>query len=123
MQFFRFLVVGVMNTVLGLALIYVAMALGSDYRAANVAGYTGGILFSYVANRSWTFGDSGEWRRSLLAWLAVASGTYAVQLGFVIGMHDAGVDVRIAQALGIPVYTVLTFLGARRFTFCNRSET
>ncbi len=121
MQLLRFLAVGVLNSAVGLALIYVFMALGNDYRGANAVGYAGGILVSFVINRSWTFADSGDWRKSFMAWLCVVGGAYAAQLLLVIGLHDRlGIDVRIAQALGVPAYTALTFLGARYFTFRHR---
>lgn len=118
MRLARFLAVGVLNSAVGLALIYLAMAAGADYRAANAIGYAGGILVSFVFNRGWTFDHKGDWRASLLRWLAVVAVAYAAQFIIVVGLHDSlGIDARIAQALGVPVYTGLAFLGARWFAF------
>jgi putative flippase GtrA len=121
-RFARFLAVGVLNSAVGLALIYAAMALGADYRVANAIGYAGGILISFVVNRGWTFAHDGDWRASFVRWLAVVGVAYAAQFAVVIGLTEGlGVDARIAQALGVPVYTLLSFLGARRFAFPTRA--
>ena len=122
MRLARFLLVGMLNSAVGLALIYLAMAAGADYRAANAIGYAGGILVSFVVNRVWTFDHKGDWRTSFVRWLAVVAVAYAAQLLVVIGLHDSlGVDARIAQALGMPVYMVLAFLGARWFAFPDQA--
>ncbi len=121
MRFVRFLVVGVLNSAIGLALIYAAMAIGADYRVANAIGYAGGILISFVVNRGWTFAHDGDWRASLVRWLVVVGVAYAAQFILVVWLHGLGVDARIAQALGVPVYTLLSFLGARRFAFPDRA--
>ncbi|WP_426168109.1 GtrA family protein [Sandarakinorhabdus sp. DWP1-3-1] len=121
MRFVRFLIVGVLNSAVGLALIYAAMALGADYRVANAIGYAGGILISFVVNRGWTFAHDGDWRASFARWLVVVGVAYAAQFAAVVWLHGLGVDARIAQALGVPIYTVLAFLGARRFAFPDRA--
>ena len=122
MRFVRFLVVGLLNSAVGLALIYLAMALGAEYRAANAIGYAGGILVSFVGNRSWTFAHDGNWRASLLRWLVVVGIAYAAQFAVVVALHDRfGIGAHVAQALAVPVYTILAFLGARYFVFPIRA--
>ncbi len=123
MQLVRFLAVGVLNSAIGLALIYVAMALGADYRVANAIGYAGGILVSFVVNRGWTFDHKGDWRASLLRWLVVVGIAYLAQFVMVVWLHDiVGLDARIAQAAGVPFYTLLSFLGARYFAFPDKVQ-
>ena len=118
MQFLRFLLVGVLNTGVGLACIYGAMALGVDYRWANALGYAVGCLVGFVGNRSWTFRHHGPWRSSLARWLLVVAAAYGVNLAAVIGLHEAlGVDAYVAQLGGVILYTAVAFVGGRLFAF------
>ena len=120
MRVVRFLAVGVLNTGFGLVLIYLLMYLGLDYVVANALGYGGGFLLSFVLNRNWTFAHRGDWRASFLRWLVVAGVAYAGNLLTVILLHDGfGLDARLAQLGGVPVYTLLSYLGARRFAFAS----
>lgn len=121
MQIVRFLAVGVLNSGLGLVVIFAAMAAGMEYRAANAIGYATGIAFSFVANRRWTFADDGDWLPSFLKWLAVVSVAYVTQLGAVVGLHQGlGVQPYVSQLLGLPIYTLISFLGARGFVFAGK---
>lgn len=118
MQFLRFLAVGMLNTGVGLACIYGAMALGVDYRWANALGYALGCLVGFVGNRSWTFRHEGPWRSSLARWLLVVAAAYAVNLSAVVALHEAlGIDAYVAQLGGIVLYTAAAFLGGRLFAF------
>jgi putative flippase GtrA len=119
-QLVRFLVVGALNSALGLAVIYLLMAAGVDYRVANALGYAFGFVVSFFANRAWTFVYRGGWWPSFARWLAVSGVAYSGNLATVIGLHKGlGVDARIAQFAGIPVYTALSYLGAKRFAFAG----
>lgn len=115
----KYLTVGVINTTLGLSVIYLAMAvLGMGVAAANALGYGLGFGLAFVLNRSWTFADTGAWKASLMRWLAVAGLAFACNLGVAVTAHErAGVDPYLAQLLGVATYTVLTYLGARHFAF------
>ncbi len=60
-QAVRFGVVGVVNTLVGLAVIYLAMAaLRFDDVAANVLGYAVGLAVGFALNRRWTFAHAGR---------------------------------------------------------------
>lgn len=51
----RFLVVGIINTAVGLGIIFAGLHLGlSDY-SANAAGYGVGMVVSYLLQRRWAF--------------------------------------------------------------------
>lgn len=113
-QIWRYGVVGVVNTLIGYALIVTLhMAIGLSLLSANVLGYAAGLSFSYFANRRWTFGHRGPAAHSLPAFLAL------VALGFIANLAATSVSQRlglpypVAQALGFACYSTIVFVGLR----------
>lgn len=121
-QFAKFLVVGVFNTVVGLAFIFAAKALlGWGDLAANASGYAVGLVTSFALNRSWTFRDGGRVSPALLRFLAAFAAAYLANLATVFALRDlAHVDSYVAQAAGVVPYTILFFLASRAFVFLDR---
>jgi putative flippase GtrA len=118
----RFGVVGVVNTVLGLAIIFAAKAfLGLGDLAANLLGYGLGLVCSFVLNRSWTFRHEGRafaafWRFGIA--FAVA---YVLNLVTVFGLRDAmAVNSYLAQAGGVIPYTISFYLVSAYYVFPAR---
>jgi putative flippase GtrA len=121
----RFGVVGLLNTVLGLAIIFAAKAfLGLGDLAANLLGYGLGLVCSFVLNRYWTFRHKGHpfvafWRFGIA--FAVA---YVVNLVTVFGLRDAmAVNSYLAQAGGIVPYTISFYLLSAYYVFPARRAT
>ncbi len=121
-QLIRFLLVGLVNTGFGLAIIWSAMRfLGAGPGLANLIGYALGLILSFALNRAYTFAHEGEVSRSFPRWLAVAGVAYLANLAVVLFAHHVlGVDAYLAQPLGIPAYTLISFLGGRHFVFAAR---
>ena len=116
--------VGVANTAIGLAAIYAAMFLFQAGPAlANVTGYAIGVGFSFLANRSWTFGDRRASHRLLPRFLLVLAVSYVVNLGVVVAATtQLHMNPYAAQLLGIGIYALLSFIGCRSLVFapCGR---
>jgi putative flippase GtrA len=121
-QFARFLAVGVLNTAVGLTIIFAAKALlGWGDLAANAAGYAVGLATSFLLNRAWTFGDRGRISPALLRFLGAFVLAYLANLGTVFALRDlAAVDSYVAQTAGVVPYTILFFLASRAFVFLDR---
>jgi putative flippase GtrA len=118
----RFVVVGLANTMVGLAMIYLLKWLvGVGDTAANVGGYSLGLAASFLFNRNWTFHHSGAWLPALARFLFVFAVAYAVNLGTVLVLlKQFGMNGYAAQAFGIPPYTALFYLGSRYVSFPKR---
>lgn len=68
----RYLVVGLLNTLVGLLVIIALQALlGFSPVVANACGYATGLAASFIANRSWTFRHSGSIGRSAALYAAM----------------------------------------------------
>jgi putative flippase GtrA len=117
-KLFRFLVVGVVNTLFGQSVIWFSMwALGLGIVPANALGYGCGIVLSFVLNRNWTFNHEGSQLPALLRFLAVNAVAYAANLLVVVVVHRFGVNGYLAQLSGAPFYTAVGYVGSRLFAF------
>ena len=118
-QLVRFLLVGAVNTIVGVSCIFTSMWLfGIDYRWANALGYAIGFGLSFLLNRTWTFRYRGRWSGSLARWLIVSALAYGLNFLTVVFLHqNFGLGSYVVQVAGVFVYTVVAFLGARFFAF------
>ena len=106
----RYALVGLTNTGITGLVIFFLMHWGLGVYASNAAGYTAGILFSFVANSLFTF--SAEISLPRLARFLVSSffcwilNIIAIKL-FLIFMPSYAY---VAQFIGMVIYTVTGFL-------------
>lgn len=124
-QFVTYCLVGVVNTVVSLAIIIALLAgLGWHYILANAAGYACGIALSFFLNRRMTFRDTalqGRAGRQAAPFLAVLAGAYGVQLAALYAMVEWWRVPEIsAQVAAIIIYTAAGFLGSRFLVFADR---
>lgn len=123
-QFVRFLVVGVANTLVGLSIIYSAKYFfqASDV-AANAIGYGVGICVSFILNSRWTFAYSGLMVPAAVKFFLATAVAYAANLLTVMTAIDGfGINTYLAQALGMPVYTVVAYLISKYLVFRLKIE-
>lgn len=117
----RFLLVGVVNTLVTLTLIFLAKGLfGIGDAVANLIGYAFGLLMSFALNRQWTFKHNGAVARSLPAFLGVQAVAYVLNLSCVLVLIDLGMNGYLAQISGIPPYTLVSYFGSRYVVFDAR---
>jgi putative flippase GtrA len=118
-QLGRFLSVGMLNMLVGLLVIYACkwfFHVGDA--AANAIGYAAGLTTSFTLNSRWTFAYRGRRLPALIKFLLVAAVAYGMNLLTVlILIHHAGMNGYIAQALGIPPYTLTTYLASKFIVF------
>jgi putative flippase GtrA len=114
----RFLLTGVANTLLGLAIIYALKLAGMHDLPANLLGYAIGIWISYALHASWSFSYRGSVRAALPRYVLVTLLAYAANLAAVsIALYWWRLNGYVAQACGIPPYAMVGYLGSRLFVF------
>jgi putative flippase GtrA len=116
-QALRYGLVGVGNTVVGYTLILTLHAAGFSVLSANVVGFGTGLVVSYLANRVWTFGQSGLGARNLPAFAALVGAAFLLNYLALLALLHLGFAIPAAQALGIALYSVTMFLGLRHVVF------
>ncbi len=122
MTLIRYLLVGVLNTLVGLGVIYMAMYfLQMDIASSNAFGYTIGIMVSFALNKKWTFDSQDHVVYSFLRYLLVLLVAYVTNLATVLFANSHfDLNPYLSQALGIIPYTTIGFLGSRYFAFRDR---
>ena len=124
--------VGVMNTLVTLILIFIFKTLfGIDEYVSNAIGYVGGLINSFFWNKKWVFrSQRGMWKEAfkfglgfllcygiqLLAVWALNEHTFLQTVLFNIGFYTVS-GYAIATLIGMLLYTLLNFLYNRLVTF------
>jgi putative flippase GtrA len=118
-QFVKFGVVGVSNTLLTLA-VYTLLVKVFDvwYLAASGIGFVAGAVNGFLLNRRWTFrGHVGD-ALTPVRWTVVQGCGLGCNLGLVyLFVGGADLDELVGQALATAIVTVLTFAANRSWTF------
>jgi putative flippase GtrA len=115
-QIARYCAVGVVNTLLSLAVDGVLLAAGTPLLAASAIGFTAGALSGYTLNRRWTFGAPGSAAAGGL-YVAVTGAGLALDTLLVHLFSSAGLGAFAAFVLALPLVTLATFAANRRLAF------
>lgn len=139
-QLIKYGLVGVLNTLLTVIVIWIILFLFSEQNdqnhtpvfvmvIANITGYTVGIINSYILNRNWTFKSNSDWRGSFIRFLIAFGICYIIQLGIVLWLNSLNISFRwqtdyfiitwpyVCQLIGIVIYSLLNFLLNKYYTF------
>jgi len=118
-QFFKFGIVGILNTGLTAGTIFLFMNVFHIwYITSNVAGYVIGFGNSYIVNKLWTFKSKGSVKEQSVRFLLVFGACYALQLGLTVLLKEHfKVDANWAQAIAMAFYMVINFFGHKYITF------
>jgi glycosyltransferase involved in cell wall biosynthesis/putative flippase GtrA len=120
----KFLIVGLFNTFIGLAIIYLAMYfLHFDEVAANATGYGVGVLLGFVLNKRWTFKNGNLLTTTFLRYILVIAVGYTTNLETVLFFANRlNFDSYLAQAFGILPYTLITYFGSKYYAFRDKKK-
>lgn len=119
MQFLKFGIVGISNTLIAYAVYTVLLKLfGVWYIAASGIGFAVGATNGFLLNRRWTFRDHVGDSLTPVRWGIVQSAGLAANEGLLfLFVHDVGMDKLVGQIPTTAIVTVLTFLANRAWTF------
>jgi putative flippase GtrA len=116
----RFVLVGALNTLTGLAAIYFGkFVLGLADVPANALGYALGLAVSFWGNAAWTFEYRGRLGPGALRYLAVFAVAYAANLSSLLVLRSAGIDGSLAQAVSVVPYAVTFYALSKVFVFAR----
>jgi putative flippase GtrA len=129
-SFFRFLLVGLINTFIGLSVMY-ALLHGAhlSYWMSTFGGNIAGACVSYVLNKSFTFRSTQSVQHTIYRFFAVISLCYF--LAYFIGIRSAFWIMEqvadlpltyvedVAILFGTAFYTILNYFGQRQFVFSH----
>ena len=120
-QFIKFGIVGISNTLLTALIIWILLRVlhCSDY-FSNFAGYIVGLLNSFIWNRKWTFESKTKVSITIFKFIVTFAISYLFQLGnLYVLLHFTHIDSYISQLISIVVYTLINFILNKNYTFKN----
>lgn len=130
-SFVRFLMVGIVNTIVGLSFMYLFMhVVHLSYWFSTFLGNTIGACVSYILNRNFTFRNKGSVAKSAVRFIFVILVCYFISYGlaknivlYLIGTNELFTDklkTDVAVLVGTGLYTILNYLAQKLFVFSNK---
>lgn len=118
-QFLKFGIVGVSNTLIAFAVYTILLKVfGVWYVAASGIGFAVGAVNGFLLNRRWTFREHVGDALTPVRWAIVQTCGLGLNLGLVyLFVHDLGMDELVGQIPTTAIVTVLTFVANRSWTF------
>jgi putative flippase GtrA len=118
-QFVKFGIVGVSNTLLAFAIYTVLLKVfGVWYLAASAIGFVVGAVNGFLLNRRWTFAGHVGDSLTPVRWGIVQGCGLALNEGLLfVFVDDAHIEKLLGQACATAIVTVITFLVNRAWTF------
>jgi putative flippase GtrA len=122
--------VGVLNTLVTLVVIYVCNLLGVNQYVSNALGYICGVINSFLWNKSWVFKSKGGYSKEAIKFLCGFGICYALQFltlwllnqtvlnDFKYEIYNYTITgYGIATLIGNVVYTLANYVYNRFITF------
>lgn len=126
-SFVRFLLVGLINTCVGLCIIFILLnAVHLSYWFSTFIGNAVGACVSFILNRSFTFNSQVSFQRGLPRFMTIILICYVVsyflseKLVFWVNeiqMVSSSVEQNGAVLLGSVLYTISNYLGQKYLVF------
>lgn len=127
---FRFILVGIVNTVVGTSVMFLLFNLTSaGYWVSSVMNYVVGSIVSFFLNKYFTFQDSSQ------SWAQVARFIFTIALCYLVAYgaakqlalwllagFSAQFQGNVAMLIGMGVFVILNYLLQRFFVFSTTEE-
>ncbi len=120
LQFIKFGLVGVLNTLVDFLVYQLLVYLGLHYAPAQCISYTCGLLNSYFFNSRWTFGKGKRYtKREFVAFVAVNLVSLSISVVLLrLCYGTLGIESNlIAKGAVTVVVMVINFIGNKLFVF------
>ena len=119
LQFFKFLVVGALNTLFGYSVFAILILIGNTPTLALILTYVIGVVFNFFTTRRFVFNHSK--RASLLQFIIAYIAIYIFNIGLYRLIELVGTPPLVTQALCLPVIAIFSFLLFKFQVFRNPS--
>ncbi len=123
----KFLLVGVINTIFGTAIMFIFYnVFGLSYWISSAANYFFGSILSFFLNKKFTFRSQGKTRAEVVRFTVNIALCYLLAYGFAKPLANrllagSALNVRenVAMLIGMCVFVGLNYLGQRYFVFAG----
>ena len=117
-EFFRFAIVGALNTGVDVAFFFLLTWLDTPYQIAQVVSYSCGAANSYLLNKAWTFRSSGLSYAEIMRFTTVNLISLGISVVILSLLHER-IGLGLAAAKGGATVCALAanFLGNKLWVF------
>jgi len=121
LEFVRYNLVGIANTIVGFSLVFSLMFIGVSATTSNIAGYAIGSIVSYFLNKKYTFKSLSNNRLQAVKFFSVLGVSYMFNF-ITLQWLLIFINPYIAQIISAIVYTVSSFILAKFFVFKDNND-
>lgn len=125
----KFIIVGIINTIVGTAIMFGLYNLaGCSYWLSSAANYFLTSILSYFLNKYYTFGHKGDMAGSALRFAINIAVCYLLAYGIAkpLVLHfmpgSQTIQENVAMFVGMCLFTGFNYLGQRFFAFSDRNK-
>lgn len=123
--FMKFVVVGVVNTIVGTTIMFVFYnVLGFSYWVSSASNYFFGSICSYILNKYFTFNNKERgWKPlvrftiNILVCYLLAYGIAKPIIYWMLNGYSITIQENVSLALGMCLFVIFNYLGQRFYTF------
>ena len=123
--FMKFIVVGIVNTIVGTAIMFVCYnVFGFSYWGSSAANYFFGSICSYIMNKNYTFHNKERgWKPffrftfNILICYLLAYGIAKPVINWMLSGYSITIQENVSLALGMCLFVIFNYLGQRFYTF------
>ena len=124
----RFLLVGVINTLVGTSVMFLAYnLLGLNYWISSASNYVIGSIVSFLLNKYFTFEKKEKEKGELFRFVVNITGCYLIAYGvakplvrLILSGWPGNIQDNAAMFAGMCFFVVLNYFGQRYFVFRKR---
>lgn len=128
--FWKFILVGVANTVVGTGIMFLFYnVFHFSYWISSASNYIFGSILSYILNKAFTFQSAEKATRTIPKFVLNISVCYLVAYGlakpmtaYLLSGCSKSVQENLAMIVGMCLFVGLNYLGQRLFVFQDRNR-
>lgn len=118
----RYLTSGVLNTVVGFAVIFFLMMLGISPVTSNIVGYMVGIMLGFTLSRGFVFKSNGSIIGEGWRYIVCFAISFVINLFVLIyALESLHLSKEISQIFAAATYTLLMYIFSYYLIFVSRS--
>lgn len=125
----RFVLVGVINTLFGMTIMFILYNLfGVSYWWSSAANYFFGSILSFILNKRFTFHHKGHFLSSAVKFVFCIVVCYLIAYGVakplmthLLSGSSIAIQENVAMLVGAILFTALNYLGQKFFAFKDKS--
>ena len=127
-QFIRFLGVGVINTAVGTATMFLLYnVFGAGYWISSASNYIVGSIVSYILNKKFTFKNQDSNKKTIIKFIVGIAVCYGIAYGIakplvhmLLSGQSQTVADNVAMLVGMGLFVIINYLSQKFFTFNSK---